>query len=644
MTLNEIKNIEQLSVRSYNICRNNGLSSLAHILGYYAKNKTFKDLRNCGRRSEEELIAICEKYESQKQYKIHYVDKKESFESLIILLTRDQRGLINNFIDLKTKDLSVRSRNAVSIYLKKNFNVRNFSNHLIIPARFNLNNIPNVGKRSIPELKKYIAEIKEYIIKVSGIKDDYQIITLKSKLAFELAFPEINSHHEALQSDSIFILVNFLISQEAIFDKQWNTVFKKGLKVYNGIEHSLIEIAEILGLSGERVRQIRVAIIKELSSKFMFIKKLKDDLSQKYGIDIEADYIDIDTTLVDEINQINSTSFTREFCTYLIYIYLSDRFSLIGEVEDVIQERHSNNRSRHNWSNYYLVNKDIANKIDFSLFTNDIDSRLLETIKETYEFNFKSYLSKFISDDDINTIESVYPIAERIINEEFNLYLDLNDNIIFKRNTIKAIYEYAYEALDSIGEPSNIETIFYKVTEDYPNFEGNEGSIRAAMKRDNGFVPIGRSSVFGLMKWENENLGFRGGTIKDIVYDYLAIVEEPIHILELLNEIHKYREKTNPRNVITNLKLDPENKFQIFNQSFIGLENKTYNSKLTDLPRFFGKKIVKYVSNNENILKEDLISYFANKQGIDHKSMSKIIQLLLYNKTININNKNEVTR
>src|SRR5699024_11875637 len=70
-------------------------------------------------------------------------------------------------------------------------------------------------------------------------------------------------------------------------------------------------------------------------------------------------------------------------------------------------------------------------------------------------------------------------------------------------------------------------------------------------------------------------------------------------LLELLNEIHKYRNKTSPRNVITNLKLDPEQQFQIFNQSFIGLSKLTYQSKLTNLPRFFGKTIVRYIRSEE---------------------------------------------
>jgi hypothetical protein len=52
-------------------------------------------------------------------------------------------------------------------------------------------------------------------------------------------------------------------------------------------------------------------------------------------------------------------------------------------------------------------------------------------------------LSRFINDLDIEVIEPAFPVAEKIINDEFALYLDLNDNIIFKRNTIKQAFEYS---------------------------------------------------------------------------------------------------------------------------------------------------------------------------------------------------------
>ncbi len=61
MTIDEIYKNTDISVRSYNLCMYNNISSLDVLLEYYNNNKSFEKLRNCGRKSNEELIEVCEK-------------------------------------------------------------------------------------------------------------------------------------------------------------------------------------------------------------------------------------------------------------------------------------------------------------------------------------------------------------------------------------------------------------------------------------------------------------------------------------------------------------------------------------------------------------------------------------------------------
>src|SRR5690606_10206742 len=125
----------------------------------------------------------------------------------------------------------------------------------------------------------------------------------------------------------------------------------------------------------------------------------------------------------------------------------------------------------------YIVNNELS-KADFISFANDVNERLNERIEETYSFNFKSYLSRFINNVDIEIIELVFPVAEKILNDEFALYIDLDDNIVFKRNTIKQAFEYSYEALEKLGKPSKVEEITKKILELHPNYETNESKVR----------------------------------------------------------------------------------------------------------------------------------------------------------------------
>jgi hypothetical protein len=308
-----------------------------------------------------------------------------------------------------------------------------------------------------------------------------------------------------------------------------------------------------------------------------------------------------------------------------------------------MQQNYFNNRTRHNWNNFYLINKELVSEFNFSGFVNDIDNRMKIRIYETYEFNFKSYLSKFLTNGNYDMLDRVFDLAEKIINKEFNIYLDLDDNIVFKRNTIKQVVEYAIEVLDEIGEPTKVDKIYELLERKNPGITKSADALRGSLQRNPEIIFFGRFSTYGLRKWETEKENIKGGSIKDLVYDYLNKNENPLHINQILSEVKKFGYDTNAKNIITNLKLDPYEQFVIFNQSFIGLKNKNHNTNLTSLPKFLGKSITNYVKSNQNIQKEDVVNFFSNQLKIPIVEMNYIIQHLIDNQFIKITNQNELT-
>ena len=64
--LNELMEIENLSIRSYNICLYSDLLMLKDILTFQNMHGDFKKLRNCGKISNQELIDVCNKYKHNK--------------------------------------------------------------------------------------------------------------------------------------------------------------------------------------------------------------------------------------------------------------------------------------------------------------------------------------------------------------------------------------------------------------------------------------------------------------------------------------------------------------------------------------------------------------------------------------------------
>lgn len=575
MSSNFLKNTAILSTRSRNVCISNNLTTDAKLLDYYNIYKTFSDLKHCGRKTNEELIAYCIELNAESQITLTN-PKVDDFGIIVSNLTRIQRDVINSFIHINTLNLSIRSRNAISRFSGYNFKIKNYTDKVFLSKTFDLNNIKNIGKTSIPEIEVYLEIIKEYTLKISKEIDEEYLIQLKNNFLIQKTYSITKIPKEISQSESIFKLTNFLLESNAFFNQTQTPIIGESLKIYNKEELSLDEIAEKNLFTRERVRQIRNAALDELFNKIIFIKNFNDDLWQKYGIDSTKTYIEISDTTTNKINARNETNFSKEFITYILYVYLNEDFSIIGNIEDVLIPKFFNARNRHNWKNLYLVNNKLSTEFDFDSFANDIKKRIGAKINETYSFNFYGYLSKFIEDDAVGSIENIYPIAEMIINDEFDLYLDIEDNITFERNTVMQVYEYAYKALEELGAPSKVEIIFEKVKELFPNYETEEHKIRVSMKRKDGFTPIGRSSTFGLTEWENNIDSFKGGTIRSIAVEYLEKFNTPKHITDITSYILMYRPDSNEKSVYYNLKQDESEDFKFFKRAYIGLRAKQY--------------------------------------------------------------------
>ena len=615
MTIDEIYQKEEISVRSYHACKYNNINSVIALLTYYKNNKSFKNIRNCGEKSSQELIEVCKKYENE-----YYIDQKFQIEkenplkTIISNLTRIQREVINNFIFVNTDSLSVRSKNGILRYLKGNLKIKNFAEKILLNNVFNAKNIDNIGTKCIPEINVYISIIKDFLIEVSQSDDKKYLISLKNKFLIQRTFSISKIPIEILETESIFLLTDFLLNQNVLFDDTQTFILKKALKIYqNQKELTLEEISEKIDLSRERVRQIREKCLNEISNKLLFIQDFNDDLLQKYNIDINSNYIEINNDLVKIINHHNKTLFSRQFINYISSVYLSEKFSLIGNLEDVILPRYSKSRkrntnNRHIWNSFYLIKKELIAEIDLNLLAKDIRDRINERIEETYSFSFKSYLSKFLNNNNIEILDLAFPIAEKIVNDEFELYLDLDENLIFKRNTYKQLPEYIIESLESFGVPTKLVKIYNWIEEKYPESTKSKEALRGSCNRNKEIIYFGRSSTFGLKKWEVTKENIKGGTIRNLVEEYLSHFTEPKHISTITTHILKFRPKSNQHSILQNLKLDESGLYVFFKDSQIGLSNKKYD--------FNFQKISKSKKNDQNSWEESLeiIKEFTNKE------------------------------
>lgn len=579
MTIEELYNVENLSARAYNVCNYNDLKKLSDVLSHYYLYKTFDNLRNCGKKSNEELKTLCLKYLDYENEKLNKSLKTENKNlPTIANFTRTQREIVNSFIEINVNYLSNRSKNAITSILNGNLKIQNFRDKILTNENFNFQSIANVGAKTVEELNILIESIIELIEKVAKINNEHELIALKNKIFIEKTFPIAPLPAETHVLLSIFSLVQFLITNRVIFEKNENIIFLRAFKIYkNQPNSSLDKIAAEAGVSRERIRQIRKSIIENIFLRFQFVRDIHDDLYQKYNIDFNQQFIYVSDDLNNLINQVNETNFTSEFNTVIVHAFLSNRYDIVGRIDDVLLPKSFNSKDRHNWNNFYLIAKSLNNKFDFNKFAADIKRRMNDRIDETYNFQFTSYLTEFALIKDTLFISSIFPVAEKIINHEFELTIDLNDNIVFKRNTIKPIFEYVIETLEKLGAPSKIDEIFNLISQDYPEITKSADTLRASLTRTSEIIYFGRSSTYGLKKWETEKVGIKGGTIRSIALDFLANLSDPQHISTISDYILKFRPDSNLKSIYYNLKIDESNTFLFFINSYVGLTFKNYD-------------------------------------------------------------------
>lgn len=615
MTIESIFLNGELSVRSYNCCKSSEINTIKQLSDYYEKNKSFLKLRLCGQKSNLELIKICRIYSNYfENFKNEvFEEKADHIKEKIFKLNRLQRQIVNYHISIQISKLSVRSRNALNYFLDNEITIINFYDKIFSKKNFNFNNIENVGLSSIGELELLNNEIKLFVIDIFELVEEKKLIELKLKLFLKKEFNDLEIPDSLISKKSIFSLIKFLIDENLVFDKNKTCILENGINIYeNSVLQNLDELCENIQLTRERCRQIRLKVLDELESKFMFLTKFDQNLFIGYKIDFNEQLIVITDEITFSINSLDDTNFSKSFIALISSFFFNSEFKLLGNLEDVFIARDFKVRGRHNWKGLFLVSKKLNQNFDFLKFIDDVDRRNSESIDETYKFNFKSYISNFLKFDDFNLLDLLVNVCEKILNEEFNIYLNIDENIVFERKTLKTLPEYAFEALEVLGKPSHVYDINKQIEILHPHYSNVVKNSN--LKREFGFVPFGRASIFGLKKWENEKENIKGGTIRSIAEEFLSNYPDPMSIKDISEFVLQYRPKSNEKSIIYNLKMEDNNRFIFFKNSFIGLKSKKYNpdeySLLNDngkLPKRTWdenyKELINFISENNKLTK-----------------------------------------
>ena len=585
ISLKELTELENLSVRSSNVCEWNGLNDLQGILNYFWDNNNFFGLRNCGQKSNTELIELCQKYEDFAT-KPKIVKPENPIENLIDNLTARQRKILNNLIESQVINLSVRSLNAIEKLSDSSLTIRGLKEILIDP-KYNLRKIKNIGEKSVNELAQFFKEVREQIEIVHLFENDDELTIelfntyLRRKFCLK---PEnivkIWNNYDSENGLPVFKTIDTLISSGYIFNDNEQEIFNRGFNFWNDSSPEKLEdIASDIRLTRERTRQIRKKLLDEFDLKFAFLQGLEFDAINLYGLNTDSDIIIVNESLIDEIQQKENVSYNNVFVTKILSIIFNKSHAVVGNIEsltfNIVKYKGVDSR----WNSIYLIKKELKESYDFESLVIDVKRRLSERIEEDYSFHFETYLTAFQQ----NGVEIDYfvitQIAEHIIFNEFEISIDTYDQITFGRNTKKQVIEYVYDILKEKNEPLDIYQIYETLISKHPNVTKSAEALRGSCQRDSNLIFFGRSSTYGLRIWEKDDF-VKGGTMHDIAEEYLIQFDEPKHIDEITEYVSQYRPEATPKNLLYNLKSAENRRFRFFKNSHIGLMSKEYDTHL----------------------------------------------------------------
>ncbi len=729
ISLKDLAFIEDLSIRSINICNNSDLTSLNRIMDFYKKKKSFMTIRNCGSKTENELIELCEKY--AKQASIEKIGVKHKSINTIEALDSIQKVTLNKQIEYLISTLSPRTHNGLSnisqqlnpkVIFEKMFieeidfnDIRNIgsksfeelikfksdvyniamallankkeqspiqkvtlyrhieylistlsvrtqnglqsiSENLVPKEIFDkifvdglvFNNIRNIGEKSIEELDKFRNDIYNFVMMLQTSSSELLIyehtkLIIKSNFsALPVDFDkQIESTFDVNGKMKLFRLIDLLLDSEHFINKNENKVFRFVFSNYSAKKESLDSIAVDLNLSRERVRQIKIRLEKNIQNYFLFISNFISDDLVNYGIDKTKSLQVIDNTTANKINEYEKVNFNPAFYSIIFGIFLNKSHSILGDNEIISGERKTVNKKAYTCC--YLIANNIFSHFDFARFSEDVNTKTTEKITESYSLNFEGYLCEFMHENGIAFLDSIKIVCESILFNEFELFIDSHGYLEIERNTHKKLHEYCYEILEKFSNPMTIDEISIALKDKYPHKTNQAQSIRSTLINNRDlFVSFGRTSTYALRKWESEKENLKGGTIRDIVEDYLKLFNAPKHISEIIEHVLIYREDTNESSVLTNIKVE-HSRFVFYSGDFVGLKNKVYPLDTINFKRVVGSHFRSIAFEKLNGWDLDkVIQYYVQKYGYKDIQVQFLIRKKVNNGTLKLTLENKL--
>lgn len=447
-------------------------------------------------------------------------------------------------------------------------------------------------------------EIDSY---VNGVESQLETALIPNLIKLRLYNEQINNIVRIAKKCGhfpVFATISYMMKNWAN-DRQKDIIRRSLNTVYGNPVENLNDVADSLGLSRERVRQLREECYENLSKFPQILKDL--ELLDNYKYTTKSEY---DFNLIREEEEID---FSNELI--LIYIPLiNNELTIVGNIKKVLFQTIN--------SRIYLVPKQLAQTFEFDKFIDSIDEMLKEKRFYPYRDDLEIFVRGLVKTDISN--EEFYAIireCRQILQMGYPENI-INSQIYFPVNAHKTIPYLIEDILHEYNRPMTAEEISDELNKHHPELDQSPSKIGPNALRNSNIVAVSRTSTYALVEWNYTEKC--GGTIRNLVEEYLNSLTQPIAPLtDICNYISKFRSDVKMSSVKTNLWAESNNRFSVYCKediTYIGLSEHTYDGEYILQKKNQGRRsFMDNIEHLENFIKK--YGRFPYSSGVEDEEI-----------------------
>ena len=378
-----------------------------------------------------------------------------------------------------------------------------------------------------------IAILSDDDIQTEFLKRDYPFLMYRQR---QFVFDFIKEHNHA---PLFFLMYHYLRLSESKSDR----IYCLANGIFDGKRRTLNEVAEVMNLSRERVRQILYQTIEVQESA----------LANNDGWDYYNELFDLPFIYEK----------TKEFARLKEVEHLSVDFEVFASLVSLKADFKAEDVEGHT----ILINN---NYRDLKL-TDCLDT-LLSIIDAKYSTDTYVPIDSVLFNVPEKLKSAMKELIKHITIEIYKVNITEDDKIYLPQNCID-IAEELYDILAKKGEPMHVEDIFKEFKMRYPDHKYTDPlQIKSYLYRHKHIRAVGKTSCYALDSWE----GIYFGSIRDLLVDLLSASNVPLHLDNLYDGVTKHYPNTTKASLAATMEDENLQRFIEFEGDCFGLTSKEY--------------------------------------------------------------------